>query len=153
MKKLFLIGAPLVAVSFVGGLILHSSQTEALERGCLLADNVIQVIDNRIGVAKAELIFLGRTSFSEGKFLVEARGQVRTLEDFPRLVEESWLVRLTGTMPQDMDFWISATSAARAYLVQLENAGLTGDYSNARNFGTEIQAVAIDAESRDVCAF
>jgi hypothetical protein len=56
-------------------------------------------------------------------------------------------------MPQDMDFWISATSAIRAYLAQLENAGLTGDYSNARNFGSEIEAVARDTESRDVCAF
>jgi hypothetical protein len=153
MKKLLVIGAPLVALSLVGGLILATSQAEGLERGCRQATVALRVIATDIGVGKTEIGIFGASRFSEGSFLADTRAYVRTVEDFPRMAREYWLAGLLGTTPQDMDFWISATSAARAYLAQLENAGLTGDYSNARNFGTEIEAVARDAESRDVCDF
>jgi hypothetical protein len=143
MKKLLLIGAPLVAIALVGGFFAGSFQAEELKKNCYNAGFSLGGLEVDISAGQLEArTYGGGGRFADGSVLVSAREQVGSIEVFSRLEREMWLAKLVGRQPKDVNSWISATAAARNYLTQLENASLNGDYSNAKNFGAELLAIS-----------
>jgi hypothetical protein len=119
----------------MGTITVGHAQGEELERECTISSALLEAF--RIEI----LLGAGNDRFTEGEFLALTRDLVQEFDDFTRRSQESWLPKLVGRGPENVDGWPAVSLAAKSFLEQVQTASITGDYSGARNFGAEFLAV------------
>jgi hypothetical protein len=145
MKKLLIIGLPLVAISTLGAIAGGHAQALELSTDCAYATIGVNALELDIQVGNYQALYGGANRFAEGEFLTSTRNNVANIEIFPRKAQDLWLAKLVGRQPQGMEPWTATASAANAFLQQIESASITGDYSGAGSFGAELLSLAPEA--------
>jgi hypothetical protein len=92
------------------------------------------------------LLGAGNDRFTDGAFLASTRDLVQEFDDFTRRSQDSWLPKIVGRGPENVDGWPAVTLAAKSFLEQVQTASITGDYSGSKNFGAEFLAVVPEAQ-------